>query len=205
MTSQRSAGLMGPGGVLFAAALTLGAIALSWLSLSHAMAEAQADADPAAALHWRGHNARALAAASEQKLQSLDGGVAEAAALARAALRYGPLQSTPLRTLALAAVRQKQEAAAQRFMAQAALRTRRDPLAQSWLLERAHARGDYAQTIVRADAIMRLDAEMTASLFALINDVAARPGGEAPVAASLAARPPWRADYLRQLVAQPGG
>src|SRR5687767_4516278 len=57
-------------------------------------------------------------------------------------LLESPLETAPLRVLALESARQGQMAEAARLMALVDARTRRDAIAQSWLLDQALAKRD---------------------------------------------------------------
>ena len=74
--------------------------------------------------------------------------------------------------------------------------------AQLWLFERAFRRGDFAEALTHADALLRtnyLDAEFTRAMFPALAAFTREGAAFAALSEFLASDPPWRSWYLRNL------
>lgn len=183
------------------ATLAAGGAALAWLTLIQAAGDRLADSDPARALRFDPGHARATARAAEAELEALSPDPRRAAALARRALVLGPLEPTPLRVLAMLEVQRGNETGAHRLMTLAAERSRRDVLAQGWLLERALSQGRYGEVFLRVDVILRQSPDLTEGVAEATAPALSDPRAVEALAARLAAAPPWRETFMRYLIA----
>jgi tetratricopeptide (TPR) repeat protein len=180
------------------AVLAIGGLGLGWAVLKNGVADALAGVDPAAALRWRSDHAGALSLASEQALNR--GDPTAAAGLARQALEADPLDVRAIRVMGLAAERTGDPKLAEKLLADAGARSRRDGPTQIWLFSRYAATGDYDQAFARADALLRDRPEMAQRFYPVMNELAARPEAAKALAARLKIMPPWRDGFMQSLI-----
>lgn len=158
---------------------------------------------PQLALKLRpGDAAAALRLAQTQLAQ---GKASQAASFARAAVRSEPLDVEALRTLGLALDKEGRDAEAAGVLGFAGRRSWRDGPTHLWLLKRRILSGDLQGGFKDADSLMRRAPESERPLFQLFVAAAADPRAIEPLAERLAARPPWRKDFLKALVQSPAG
>ncbi|MBB5751897.1 tetratricopeptide repeat protein [Prosthecomicrobium pneumaticum] len=172
---------------------------LAWEIVHNTAADTLVRVAPEAALAWRPNDSEAHArlasgalAQGDAERSSLEG-IAEDA---RAALLADPLERSAWQSLAIAADLGGDEARAEALIEVAARRSRRDPLAEMWLLRREVALGRYSDALAHADALLRtnprLRAPVTEVLLPFLGDPKAEPG----LVDLLVANPPWRATFL---------
>lgn len=146
------------------------------------------------ALSWRANSPLALALKAERltSVQDYEG----ADVMARQALGRSSLRADALRTLALSASARGRADEALTLMSRAGRLNPRDDQTQSWLFERAMARGDYRRAVLHADALMRrspqTQAPLSSALVALLGDTEAR----TVLVERLSVDPPWRGLFL---------
>lgn len=146
------------------------------------------------ALRWRANSPQALALEAER--QTSAGRYEAAEALARQALRRSSLRADALRILALSASAKGRSNEALALMSRAGRLNPRDVQTQSWLFERAMARGDHRLAVLHADALMRrspqAQAPLSSALVALLDDREARTA----LVQRLSVDPPWRGLFI---------
>ncbi len=146
------------------------------------------------ALSWRANSPLALALKAERLTSVQDYETADV--VARQALRRSSLRADALRTLALSASAGGRADEALTLMSRAGRLNPRDDQTQSWLFERAMARGDYWRAVLHADALMRrspqTQAPLSSALVALLGDGKAR----TVLVERLSVDPPWRGLFL---------
>lgn len=152
---------------------------------------------PGRALDWRPRSPTALAQAAEAFAARED--YAGAAAAARRALKQSTLNAPALRVLALSAAAAGREDEARSLMKQVVSLNMRDGSAHAWLLGRALARADYAETILHADAIMRRSADASSRMTLVLMQAMETNEGRQALARRLERNPPWRTDFLSVL------
>lgn len=198
--------MSGAGGARLALAGSMLAIAaaLAWLCLRTVISGAYAETDPARALRWDPANPQALTALAVATANAGDSDAAfdRAARLARRALTLAPLDSSALRVLALDAERHGQEARAAALMGEVSRRTRRDSLAQAWMMNRAFEGRRYAQGFEYAAAIMQRAPEWGETIFPAMTATFGDPASRPALRATLATGPEWRRMFLAELVAE---
>lgn len=122
---------------------------------------------------------------------------AEASAEARAALALAPLDRTALRVLSMAEQAQGHDEVAGELIVDASFVTWHDPYTQLQLYGLAMRSRDWPAAARRADALSRIAGFRNDGFTALADLIDSGRGTD--VAARLAIRPPWRADFLRWL------
>jgi tetratricopeptide (TPR) repeat protein len=131
------------------------------------------------------------------------GNANEAAASARRALANDPLDVDALRDLGLTLAATKGSEAADPVMDAAARLTRRDTVLAAWLMRRRLQQGRPAEALEQADSLLRRDIDP--ALRARLENVLILAAGDEtlrrPLAERLAAGPPWRAAFIRRLIA----
>ena len=125
---------------------------------------------------------------------------AKRAGLARAAIHAAPLDSRPYRFLAEALLAQRRPADAARLFEVAAARGPRDLPSQTWLANRALARGDFPAALTRIDIILRVEPELGPKIFPVLAALALRAREQPAVAHILERQPPWRPTFMQNLL-----
>ena len=128
------------------------------------------------------------------------GATGRAQGLSRLALRSDPANAGAYRILGLAYAAGGDVEAADRLLSFASGRTRRDGVVQAWLFERRLQRREFGAAFRHADAIMRRTYNSRPAMFNSIDDVIGLPGAPEALAKRLAISPPWRREYVLQLV-----
>lgn len=190
--------------VAFAAVLAAASLGVAWACVRVAAGGMYAQSNPAMALRWDPDNAAALSAQSVAiaNTANTDAAFKQAAQLARRALRLDPLNGGALRVLALEAERQGQEARAVTMMAEIGRRTRRDTLAQAWLMTREFEHRRYAEGFAFADAILQRAPEWGEVIYPAMAATFVDPAARASMRKALAAGPRWRQPFLNELTAE---
>jgi hypothetical protein len=144
-----------------------------------------------------------LRRAAESELAA--GRVENAASLSRDALVRSPFDVRALRVFGLTEARAGREDAADEILTLAGNWSLRDDPAHAWLVERRLRRGDYASAFAHADTLVRRREDIQPQIFRLFTVAGTEDQQRSvPVIASLlAARPPWRSDYLGSLSQTP--
>jgi hypothetical protein len=178
-------------------------LATGALCVRMAASGAYAEDQPARALRWDPRHPGALAALAENVANSAedDASLERAARLARRALLLNPLEFSALRTLALDAERQGDEAGALRLMTEVSRRTRRDSLAQAWMMDREFKAGRYEAGFAYGDAILRRAPEWSDAVHPMMTATFADPASRPALLELLASGPEWRRAYLAELTA----
>jgi hypothetical protein len=101
--------------------------------------------------------------------------------------------------LGLIAERKGDETSAEALIRIGGKRTWRDGEAQAWLLNRSFRRGDFAQALPHADAILRADYRQQTELFPVLAAFTVEPKALQALTGFLATAPPWRTWFLSQL------
>ncbi len=125
---------------------------------------------------------------------------ARRAALARDAIHAAPLDGRAYRLLAEARLAQGREAEAARLFEVAAARGPRDLPSQTWLANRALARGDFPAALVRMDLILRVQPQLGPTIYPVMMALAIRASEQPAVARLLAGQPPWRPVFMQNLL-----
>lgn len=132
--------------------------------------------------------------------QDVKAAPATRAALARDAIHAAPLDGRAYRLLAEARLAQGREAEAARLFEVAAARGPRDLPSQTWLANRALARGDFPAALARMDLILRVQPQLGAKIYPVMMALAIRASEQPAVARLLARQPPWRATFMQNLL-----
>lgn len=140
-----------------------------------------------------------LRRAAESELAA--GRVDNAAQLSREALLRSPFDVRALRVLGLTEARSGREDAADEILTLAGNWSLRDDPTHAWLVDRRLRRGDYASSFAHADTLVRRRRDIQPQVFRMFTIAGTEdPQRSLPVLANLlAARPPWRSDYLNGL------
>jgi hypothetical protein len=186
-----------------ALALVAVGLALGYAVIRESVAHLIARRDPAfAELLWpptaeaRDRAAQVMVANAVTKPE-----IGEAEKAAVNALKAAPLSITALRSVALVRALELGQPGAAPLMRLAGQRNLRDPQIQLWLFQDAIDARRYAEAFARADIVLRRRPEAEALVFprfmAALNDPTAGPA----LVTILSTAPPWREDFIRDLVA----
>lgn len=131
----------------------------------------------------------------------------DAGVLGREALARAPFNAASLRVVGLSEARAGQEAQADELLTLAGNWSLRDDPSHAWLVDYRLRRGDYVSSFAHADTLARRREALRPGIFRLFTTAATADTQRAlPVIASLvAAKPPWRQDYLDSLYASDEG
>lgn len=166
--------------------------ALMWLLVALALVLA-------ARTLWRADEAPDLAQRrAEQALASGDWRGAEAEALAE--LRAQPLDGRAYRVLARVAAAQGDAPLAAQRLAQALRYAPRDLQTRAMAADEALARGAQAEAAAHLDALLRMEPALGEALYPQLTVMALTPAGREALLPRLAARPPWRVEFMPELV-----
>jgi len=179
---------------------------LTWACFAQTAAGYERSRDPDLALKWAPHDADLLSRGASFVFESAKAppDYDRAAALAKRALKEGPLDTRALRVLGFVADHQGRMSQANELMAIAGKRSLRDIDTQWWLFDASMKRADYTDAFTRADAILRQDSETGDELFPAIIAKLADPRAALALTRRLALGPPWRRDFLAELGRRPG-
>ena len=121
----------------------------------------------------------------------------------RAAVARDPLDPAALRNLGLALDLSGDEPGAERMIAMASERTRRDTPTAAWLMVRRLSQSRYGEAFAAADALLRrnVDDRARERLFKLLIAAAHHDASRPALIARLADAPWWRLAYMRELAA----
>lgn len=171
--------------------------AASLLIVREAVAVQTARTAPAVSLAWKQENPEALLAIVRDALTDpARSDPAQVAAAVQAGLGYDPLDVRLLRAAALVRVAQRDIAGADTLFTLAGKRSRRDPVVESWLFDLAQERGNSAQAVLHADAMLRARPATGNRLFSVLSETGKTPAGAHAIAARLATDPDWRAPFF---------
>lgn len=180
--------------VIVAVAAVVGFAA--WRIVSLALSDLYDVAEPAKALRWRDDASDALIVLAEQRMA---GGDADAAAeLARRALAANPFDGRGYRVLADVAASRGDAVGQARLIEQAVRHAPRDIAARAQAAQLALQRGDAASALRHYDRILRVAPAAQPTVIPALVQLASLPGARDAVVTELAARPYWRAEFLRQ-------
>jgi hypothetical protein len=184
-------------GILAIGSLTVFFVA--WRVLTLGMAEHLARSNPHAALVWR--NSDAEARLRELDLESAQRRYSAAQSQsARAAIRSAPLDGRGYRMLANQAELRGDLPLAMSLYSIAANRGPRDLPTLGRLINYQLSRGNRAQALAYIDQVLRVQPEMSQRIYPVLMPLAAQYPSD--VASVLLQNPPWRKQFLFQLVKQ---
>lgn len=129
----------------------------------------------------------------EQRIEELR---ARIAGLADRILARAPLDAEAMR---LKAEMETDLARAEQDMRDAYARSRREPVATFWLLNRSYETRDFADVIEKADASLRTTPALSKYSLSYLHSLATDPEGRQMLAAELGKSPPWRATFFQTL------
>jgi YD repeat-containing protein len=180
--------------------LALGALFFAWIAwrvLTLGMAQNLSHSDPRAALAWRKGNAEALlqlleVESSERRYS------ASRSETARAAIHAAPLDGRGYRMLANQFELRRDLPSAMSIYSIAAKRGPRDIPTLGRLIQYQLEHGNRAQALAYIDQVLRVQPETASRMFPVVASVVAKDPGE--VARLLLQQPPWRTQFLFQLL-----
>lgn len=140
-------------------------------------------------------NSVALTRLAEQRASD-DLPVAEDLALRAIAIE--PLNARAMLIVGLAAVADRNIAAADKIFAKATTISRRTPVAQAWMFDLDMTNGRYASALDHADALLRNKSAAGAKLIPVLVQISSYPQALPALAQHLAEAPPWRFDFFRR-------
>src|SRR6516162_7295560 len=173
---------------------------IGWRIVTQTAALSLAQSHPDAALGFVADQSVALIRRAQQELVEPDGNLDSARDWAQRALRSSPLNARALTLLGLIAERKGDQNNADALMRIASARTWRDQTTNEWLLNREAQRGDYANALPYADAMLRINTRP--ELFPVLASFTVDPRAFGALTAFLAASPPWRSWFLSELSAR---
>ncbi|MFM6852634.1 MAG: hypothetical protein ACKOUM_00955, partial [Sphingopyxis sp.] len=115
---------------------------------------------------------------------------------AQAALLGAPINNVAVRLLGQAADQRGDKAAARRLMALSNRLSRRDGVAQSWLINDAVSRGNAPDILRHYDALLRIYPQASGPLMQQLATIIAVPAGRAALRPYMVASNPWRDTLL---------
>ena len=192
-------------GLAQAAGVALLAIALVWIGwriVADTAAQALAVDAPQRAIAWSADEAAALDQLARNELARPAPDLDAIKRWAERSLRANPLDDQALFFLGFVAARNNDNARADALAKLVGARSWRTFPTQLWLFERAFRRGDFAEALPHADALLRtnyLDAEFTGAMFPALAAFTREGAAFAALSEFLASDPPWRSWYLRNL------
>lgn len=176
--------------------LTIGAVVLGWQVAIQPFIQR---APVAVAVRIAPRSPTALSRAAEAEL--IAGRNENAGFLAREALTYRPFNVRAMRVAGLSEARSGRVQSADDILTLAGNWSLRDDPTHAWLVEQRLRRGSYASSFAHADTLARRRVDLHPRIFALFTTAATEDPQRAlpPIAQLLAARPPWRQEYLYTL------
>ncbi len=133
--------------------------------------------------------------------------LAAAEAKARRTLKREPLNSVAMSLIGAIRERQGKPAETEALMNAAVSINHRENIADLWLFDHLLAQKRYDPAFLRADALLRREADFTAQLFPRLVDSLSDPAAIDPLARRLAKAPSWRNIFTRSILdtyADPG-
>lgn len=157
---------------------------------------------PDIALRWSPNNAeaRGYRALKLFREQPTNPDWASIARSARASLARSPSNVPATTMLAAYADAASRQALADRLFTQSDRLSRREPIAQTYLIERAVARGDIETALKHYDAALSTSRTSANALMPVLVAASADPAIARPLAQLLVRRPVWREEFARQVV-----
>ena len=119
----------------------------------------------------------------------------EAAALAARAVTANPVDARAIKVLGVLADRAGKPQKALELMTLSDKVSRRDAYTQTWLMQHDLQTGNYAQALVRADALLRVYPEAGKILIPALTTIATDSRGAAAISGQLSTLPPWRSSF----------
>jgi tetratricopeptide (TPR) repeat protein len=186
------------GSLLLRVLLVLVAVAALARIVSFAISDQVAVDQPELALMVDGGNWKALMARAERALKEERS--EEALRDAQSALRADSLAAGALRVLGVVEEKYGSSDNTERLMRAAADVSRREMIAQAWLLARHLQTGDLPEAMSRLDLIFRTqNSALTGKLVSLLLPILSHDDARRELAKLLATRPPWRSNFLTQV------
>jgi len=115
------------------------------------------------------------------------------------ALARDPVNARALRLLGQLALRQGDEARAERFMTGAVHASVRESVAAHWLMQRKFDQRQYAQALSLADALLRTRSRILPYVVPTLARMAEIPAAKEKLKELLATNPPWRSQFFAAL------
>jgi hypothetical protein len=112
------------------------------------------------------------------------------------ALARDPVNARALRLLGQLALRQGDEARAERFMTGAVRASVRESVAVHWLMQRKFDQRDYAQALALADTLLRTRSQILPYVVPTLARMAEIPAAKEKLKELLATNPPWRSQFF---------
>jgi hypothetical protein len=175
---------------------------VGWRIIAQTAALSLVQSHPDAALNFVADQPVALIRRAQQELGEADGNLDSAREWAERALLASPLNARAFTMLGLIAERKGDQKSADALMRIAATRTWRDQTTDEWLLNNEAHRGDYAQALPYADALLRISYNFQPELFPVLASFTVDPRAFEALTAFLATAPPWRPWFLSELSAR---
>jgi tetratricopeptide (TPR) repeat protein len=173
---------------------------LVWLVVIRGYADYLARVSPQRSLMLNASQPDALLMEAEAALRELR--LEDAEQRARSALQRAPLSGSALRVLGAVAEARGHHDRARRLIAMGVAVTPRDTAGQFWLAINALADKDLSGCLQRLDRLLRVEPEIEADAFPILATIAISPAGVEAIAQTLALDPPWRRQFIGQLIQQ---
>ncbi|KFN45090.1 tetratricopeptide repeat protein [Arenimonas oryziterrae] len=172
---------------------------IAWRVIGQGFADHFARTQPGRALAWRDDQPEALIGEAE-RLVGTGQSPAQAAELARRALRANPLEGRGYRVLGRLAEAEGKRAEAVRLFELAVQRSPRDLPSHAWLARHYLQTGQLPQALQHIDTRLQIQPQLAASEFPLLAVLAAQPAAQPALADLLGKAPPWREKFIAGLV-----
>jgi hypothetical protein len=187
---------------LYTTVLVAAGCALLWLGLANATSLVLGKKNPALAMRlgFTSAQTKATLALSIVTNNPTAKRLAEARQLAQTALRREPINATAAVVLGLIATMENRAALGRKLVGYSEHVSRRNSVAQLWMIEDQVSRGDVAGALVHYDRAMRVSPELRPTLIPILVQAAADPAVARPLAAILAGRPLWWPDALGPII-----
>ncbi|HZA93212.1 MAG TPA: hypothetical protein VE420_11350 [Gemmatimonadales bacterium] len=186
------------GSLLLRVLLVIVAVGALARIVSFAISDQVAVDQPELALMVDGSNWKALMGRAERAMK--EERPEEAVRDAQSALRADSLAAGALRVLGVVEEKYGSSDNTERLMRAAADVSRREMIAQAWLLARHLQTGDFPAALSRLDLIFRTqNSALTGKLVSLLLPILSHDDARRELAKLLATRPPWRSNFLTQV------
>lgn len=195
---------LGRGRIVYTAMLVMAGIVLGWLSLANATSLVLGKKNPALAMRF-GYPSADTEAALAFSIATSNPDAAQlpqARRLAQAALRREPVNATAAVALGMIATIERRADLSRSLIQYSERVSRRNAVAQLWMIEDQVAHGNIAGALVHYDRAMLVSPNLRPTLIPILVQASADPAIARSLSVIMARRPLWWADALGPIIFQ---